>query len=300
MKRTLTVALLAVIGVATAASAQGVVTEEQKIVADQEKIQVMPEKTRRLSVSVEAKPVVGAPYSGEAVTEYVQVLADGNRIVRRTTARIYRDGKGRTRRETIGSDGQVADVILTDPTGRKSYVVDPDTNTAYLNSVFTLVTDKSAAAGAGGGGTVSVFSRSGELTEADKVKLELQTKLKRAASEGEAGNEADKVKIETALKQKQDAVNAMSTTKEDLGQQPIEGVLANGTRTTTVIAAGVIGNEQPISVVSEEWFSPDLKVLVMTRHSDPRTGETIYRLTGINRSEPNPSLFELPNGITVK
>ena len=93
---------------------------------------------------------------------------------------------------------------------------------------------------------------------------------------------------------------AGESTKEDLGQQSIEGVAANGTRTTTVIPAGAIGNEQPITIVSEQWFSPDLEMLVLTRHSDPRVGETTYRLTNINRSEPAASLFEIPAEFKVE
>jgi len=89
-------------------------------------------------------------------------------------------------------------------------------------------------------------------------------------------------------------------TKEDLGEQVVEGVMAKGTRTTIVIPAGAIGNEQPITVTSEEWFSPDLKVLVMTKHADPRSGETTYRLTDISRGEPDASLFDLPAGVTIR
>jgi hypothetical protein len=85
-----------------------------------------------------------------------------------------------------------------------------------------------------------------------------------------------------------------------LGVQTIEGVPAKGTRTTTVIPAGAVGNEQPFSIVSEEWFSADLKVLIMTKHADPRSGETTYRLMNILRAEPDASLFELPAGVTVK
>ena len=81
---------------------------------------------------------------------------------------------------------------------------------------------------------------------------------------------------------------------EDLGQQFMEGVTVEGTRTTMTIPAGHIGNELPIKIVSERWFSPDLKVLVMSRQSDPRFGETTYRLTNITRGEPAPELFEVP------
>jgi hypothetical protein len=86
---------------------------------------------------------------------------------------------------------------------------------------------------------------------------------------------------------------------ESLGTQFMEGVAVEGTRTTLTIPAGQIGNELPINMVSERWFSPDLKVLVMSRQSDPRFGETTYRLTNINRSEPSPQLFEIPANFTV-
>ena len=85
-----------------------------------------------------------------------------------------------------------------------------------------------------------------------------------------------------------------------LGQQTIEGVSATGTRTTTEIPAGAIGNEQPIKIVSEQWFSPELQVLVLTKHSDPRTGETTYRLTGVVRAEQARSLFDLPPDYTLQ
>ena len=86
---------------------------------------------------------------------------------------------------------------------------------------------------------------------------------------------------------------------ERLGKQSIEGVEVEGTRSTVTIPAGQIGNEQPIRIVSERWYSPDLKVLVMSRQSDPRFGETTYRLTSIVRAEPAPELFEVPADFTV-
>ena len=87
---------------------------------------------------------------------------------------------------------------------------------------------------------------------------------------------------------------------ESLGKQFMEGVEADGTRTTFTIPAGQIGNELPISVVSERWYSPELKALVMSRQSDPRFGETTYRLTNIARGEPSPSLFEVPSDFTIE
>ena len=87
---------------------------------------------------------------------------------------------------------------------------------------------------------------------------------------------------------------------EDLGVQNIEGVDAEGTRTITTIPAGAIGNERPIEIVYEKWYSKELQIIVKSVHNDPRYGEQTYRLTNIIRSEPDPSLFEVPNGYTFK
>ena len=91
-----------------------------------------------------------------------------------------------------------------------------------------------------------------------------------------------------------------SVKTESLGKQAVEGVEAEGRRTTVTIAAGEIGNDRAIEIVSERWYSPELQTVVMTRHSDPRSGETVYRLTNINRSEPAKSLFEVPGDYTIK
>ena len=88
--------------------------------------------------------------------------------------------------------------------------------------------------------------------------------------------------------------------KESLGKQMVEGVEAEGTRVTTTIPAGEVGNDAPINIVSESWYSNELQVMVKSRHSDPRSGETVYRLTNINRSEPDHSLFEVPADYSIK
>jgi len=80
---------------------------------------------------------------------------------------------------------------------------------------------------------------------------------------------------------------------------PLVGVAAEGTRTTFTIAAGKIGNDRPIETVYEKWYSDELQMVVFSKSSDPRFGEQTYRLTNINRSEPDPSLFEKPAGYKV-
>jgi hypothetical protein len=83
--------------------------------------------------------------------------------------------------------------------------------------------------------------------------------------------------------------------KESLGTQQIEGVTAEGTRITRTIPAGTIGNEKPIEITVETWTSTDLHVLVLSKRSDPRFGETTYKLTNIKRAEPDPTLFQVPS-----
>lgn len=87
---------------------------------------------------------------------------------------------------------------------------------------------------------------------------------------------------------------------ESLGKQLIEGVEAEGTRSTVTIPAGKIGNDRPIEIVSERWYSPELHVVVLSKHSDPFSGENVYRLTNITRGEPAASLFEVPADYAVE
>ena len=86
---------------------------------------------------------------------------------------------------------------------------------------------------------------------------------------------------------------------ESLGKRVIEGVECEGTKSTFTIAAGSMGNERPIEVVSERWFSPELQVVVYSKRSDPRIGETTYSLTGLQRSEPSKLVFEIPSDYKV-
>jgi len=81
---------------------------------------------------------------------------------------------------------------------------------------------------------------------------------------------------------------------ESLGSQNIEGVPTEGTRTTLTIAAGEIGNDQPIQVVTESWYSVDLKAIVLLKRSDPRSGEVVTRMVNLSRSEPPAGLFQVP------
>src|ERR1700687_4516371 len=95
-------------------------------------------------MSFDGKLVKGAPYSAQVVTEITQTLADGNRIVNRTTASLYRDSEGRTRREqtlrTIGGFATAGDapqmIFINDPVAQMNYVLDARTHVARKMPFF--------------------------------------------------------------------------------------------------------------------------------------------------------------------
>ncbi|HYL64728.1 MAG TPA: hypothetical protein VE077_19105 [Candidatus Methylomirabilis sp.] len=58
------------------------------------------------------------------------------------------------------------------------------------------------------------------------------------------------------------------------------------------------GNDRPIKVVTDQWLSDELKVYVLTTRLDPRTADLVGRLTQLDRSEPELSLFQVPSDYT--
>jgi len=211
------------------------------------------------------------PYKADAVTEITQSLADGNRIVRKTTSSVSRDSEGRTRREAnLAALGPLAPhdaprlVFIQDPVAGTTYVLEPDSRTAR----------KLARPGKGGPGGPR---REGPTAD---------------------GGQGPGVRFRGRPHEMGEGKWERQT--ENLGTQTVEGLEATGTRTTVTIPAGAIGNEKAIAIVSERWLSPELQVVVMSTHRDPRFGETTYRLTGIARGEPDKSLFEVPSDYTVR
>jgi len=87
---------------------------------------------------------------------------------------------------------------------------------------------------------------------------------------------------------------------EELGTKDIEGVAVEGTRTTMTIAAGQLGNDQPLVLITERWLSPDLCIELKREVDDPQTGVTKTEYKNIQRGEPDPALFRIPGDYTVK
>ena len=206
------------------------------------------------------KVVTGAPFSATAVSETTQTLADGNHITRKTQGNVYRDSQGRVRKEmTITGFDPMAS------SGQASFVV---INDPVAGATFMLHPDEKTA------------ERSGRPFGRGKGAMKEGLQSKRAAREQE------------------DIANG-SLKKEDLGTQAVAGVTAQGTRFTRTIPAGQIGNEKPITIVREIWYSSELQTAVMSKHNNPWSGETTYTLTNIQRAEPNASLFAVPSDYTV-
>jgi len=86
------------------------------------------------------------------------------------------------------------------------------------------------------------------------------------------------------------------TKQEDLGIREIDGVPAHGIRETQTVTDENDGKE--VVITDEYWYSQDLRVNLMIKHSDPRRGTTTLTVGQITRTEPDPALFEVPEGYT--
>ena len=223
------------------------------------------------------KVVKGAPYSADAVTERLQTLSDGNRITHKNTSQVFRDADGRVRREQtfgmignwVSADRPEKTIFINDPVSGIHYVLDPQNQTATK-----MKSDK------------TTFEK-GVKVEGNQVDFEDEDVFT-APVPGPGFKHTMRFKN-----------NSENTRTESLGKQTMEGVDVEGSRRITTIPEGEIGNERPIETITEKWYSPELKVYVMTKHTDPRFGDTTYRLTNIRRGDQDPSLFQVPAGYKV-
>lgn len=226
--------------------------------------------------------VTGSPYSATVVNESVQTLADGNRIVQKSSGTTARDSSGRTRNDAtlplignMSAAGAPHLVFIVDPVAEKSYTLNLDEKTAH-------------AMGHKMPGVPPPPPPPGPGMEAGPMKMNFIGRTATIAPDmGPVTFSYSTQKMDMEKEQ-------LQARTEDLGMQVIEGVNAQGTRTTRTIAAGEIGNEKAIDIVTEVWISPELKTIVMSKRSDPRTGEQTFRLTNITRAEPDAALFTVP------
>jgi hypothetical protein len=249
-------------------------------------------------MGVPGKVVKGAPYSADAVTETTQKLADGNRISRKSSTALYRDAEGRTRRELtlngIGPWASASDVpekivFINDPVVGVSYSLNEKDKTARKmdgNAMFFSFAS-SARGTVPAAGETRTFERQ---IRTEQIRSEKIVSAGAGAAVGATGAVAGVRVPGPGLK---------DAKTESLGKRNIEGTEAEGTRMTWTIPAGQIGNDLPIEIVSERWYSPELQTMVMTRQLDPRMGETIYKLTNLRRGNPSPQMFEVPSDYKI-
>lgn len=244
-------------------------------------------------VEQSAEVVKGEPYQAEAHTEIKQTLADGSHITQSSTAQVARDSKGRTARiqklSTIGpwrsnsdSDQSGGPTLMSifDPVANEHIDYTSDSKVAHVMTLPTL--PKGAMMGAARGFAVASADGPGPaVTTMFSVQGRAESGPVRAGEpEAAAGEPEEKT--------------------ESLGNKAIDGIQVNGTRSTTTIPAGSIGNDKDIVVTRETWYSPDLKLVLMSIQDDPRFGKTTYTLTSIDRSEPDKSLFQVPSDYKIE
>jgi hypothetical protein len=234
---------------------------------------------------MDATPVKGAPFCASITTEHTQLFADGNRIHTTDASTLCRDSEGRIRREAglnlLGAAAQKPSaklITILDPVAGSRYILDSESKTAHKMVLPPL---KPGAIGSEAGANAT-------FEKGDRVMV-----YRTEGGPGPGGPGPDTFFKQVFVRKGAQADGPAPVT-ENLGDQAIDGIHATGTRITTTIPAGKMGNEQPITVTSERWFSPELKITVMTKHNDPWAGELKTQFTNVNASEPDASLFSVP------
>ncbi len=299
-----------------------------------------------------AKPVKGAPYSADVSTETNRALADGNVISKKTSGRVYRDGEGRTRQETV-VNGEAKSIQLRDPVEGKAVMLLPGTKKAVRMPSFAWQSHGKDLKVLRLGereirvedGKVSIDGKeipgkielrvAGKEIVVDNGRVTVDGKelghgdrgrkvVVKRVDEGEGGDGSKREEVRVHVVRGPEGKDAAlhmphfpllegapmpgfdrallkakgATTP--LGEKDFDGVRAQGKATTRTIPAGEIGNRNPIVITTESWYSPELQVTVYSRHSDPREGETVYRLSNIRRGEPAADLFKVPEDYAAK
>ena len=278
-----------------------------------------PEQMRLAAplMGMHGKPVKNAPYSAEVISEQQHSLADGNQIVNKSSAMTYRDSAGRTRHEVRDASGNVRSITIHDAVEGVTFILRPETKIA---TKISAPRELAALAGQKARARLDELRKGGEGGEREQL---IVKRIERAEGEGNARvDENVRIRIPKngearalaglAGLQRLEGLNLMiagafgdikwsaKATNKDLGTKEIDGIKATGTLRSYDIPAGEIGNRNAIVVSNETWYSPELKVTLLAKRSDPRSGERTYRVTGLRRDEPAASLFAVPSDYTIR
>ena len=238
---------------------------------------------------MDAEPVKGAPFCGTITTEHMQSFSDGNRIHTTENSTLCRDSEGRTRREAslnlLGAATQTSApklITITDPVAGFRYTLDSESKIAHRMPI-----------------TLPLNAKIGMGREAGTTSMQAKGEGVMFYQHVGTGGPNMVMNSDVFFKKGGQPSDEPAPATEKLGDETIDGIHATGTRITTTIPVGKMGNEQPILVTSERWYSPELKVTVMTKHNDPWAGELKTQLTNVNTSEPDLALFLVPNDYKV-
>jgi len=272
---------------------------------------------------VNLRPVLNAPYSAEMVSERQQNLADGNQIVVKHTSMSYRDSAGRSRQETRDDKGEVRTIMINDPVAKASWILHPSDMTAtrlpHPAQIGRIAAEAARA-------RIEQLRKEGKLPMIERHRgangEEMIVKRVERA-DGEAGKPVERnvrIFVEKDLADGKGKIAhdidiqlgpvlagafgdmkwAANATTKPLGSREFNGVKAEGKLRSYEIPVGAVGNRNPIVVSDETWYAPELQVTVYSKHSDPRSGESIVRLEGLRRTEPSPALFTVPADYKVR
>jgi hypothetical protein len=235
--------------------------------------------------------VTGHPYTAQAITEIKQTLGNGSHITQKSEASVGRDSKGRTfRAQTLSAIGpwtfvsggpisggqpESAPTLTTifDPVNKTHIDFTDNPKRAHVIPLPDLDGPATFSVSTAGGASAMYFAGGTTGGAVSGTQRRIETPPPPQMKEPEA---------------------------EQLGEKTIEGLKATGKRTRITIPANTIGNDSPLEITHETWYSPELKLLLLSTQSDPRFGETTYSLTRIVTDEPNPKLFQVPAGYTVE
>lgn len=260
------------------------------------------------ALPVRVKGVKNAPYSAEIISEEQHTLADGNQIVNKRNTMSYRDSAGRTRHEIRDAGGTLRRVTINDAVQGTMYVLNPEAKLAtkigghghrgrpHRNHAPNQIGERTED----GGERIIVkrIARAGVGEASDQRHENVRIHVrKQMAGLGMAGFDRIGPAIAGAFG---DMKWASRASVKNLGTREMEGVKAQGKLKTYEIPAGAIGNRNAIMVASESWYAPDMQVTLMTKRSDPRTGERTWRMANIKREEPAAALFAVPSDYTLK
>lgn len=265
------------------------------------------------------KLVKNAPYTAEVISEFQQKLADGNVISNKSTSYSFRDAMGRTRDEYRDAKGELKQIIINDPdTGR--LIINPRNKTVMKfgelskhladdiaakklkakegEDVFELHLTDSDGKATGRHVIVAHAGVPGEAPKAGAVNKNVTIDVRGA--DGALTHRLSSGMMDLALPHLfSDVKWAGKRQTKSLGSRFIEGVKADGKLVSYEIPAGEIGNAQAIVVSDETWISPELEITLYSKHSDPRSGDRIYRLSNLKRVDSESSLFAAPADYTV-